>query len=128
MASCSEQPPVPVPAIFCAVVVTWIVPIIMGFMGIIEGLAELPAADGWGVARLPTAFARLPTAFRLAFARLPRAAAGPDDGSAPDPLLADAVLIRGAVTAPTDSRSDDAAISDVAKTIEQSCITTNMFL
>src|SRR5215471_1169915 len=110
MASCSEQPPVPVPAIFCAVVVTWIVPIIMGFT---EGLAELPAPDGWGVARLRAAF-------RLAFAGLPLASAGPVDGSAPDPLLPDAVLIRGEVTAPTDSRSRDDTISAVAKAIEQS--------
>src|SRR5215469_5019262 len=110
MASCSEQPPVPVPAIFCAVVVTWIVPIIMGFT---EGLAGLPALDGWGVARLPTGFS-------LTFAGLPRAAPGPVDGSPTDPLLPDAVLIRGEVTAPTDSRSRDDAISAVAKTIEQS--------
>src|SRR5215467_10442081 len=120
MASCSEQPPVPVPAIFCAVVVTWIVPIIMGFMGIVEALAEVPALDGWRVARLPTAFARLPMAFRLAFAGLPRAVAGPVDGSAQDPLLPDAVLIPGEVTAPTDSRSRDDTISAVVKAIEQS--------
>ena len=87
-------------------------------MGLIEGLAELPTLDGGGVALLPAVF-------RLAFAGLPRAAAEPDDGSAPDTLLPDAVLIRGEVTAPTDSRSGDGAVTAVAKTIEQSCIITN---